>query len=179
MIEAYEAYFREVAEQHKQLAHVDAYGERCFEFMDIAEAFGSIRDGVRPQGFIFRLFRPYRRFVKREGGTFRVLEGGFLIAKFGDVRQQGDGIVTLAMDESLLIVDQVVARMVGDSRNGHPLFEYGADKADALGFQALPATNVGDGTYHGFSCTFELSAPFEATGDCEPDAWLDGGVTDY
>lgn len=178
MVTDYRDYFLSVATSHQALQHADVYGKRCFEMLDMDTAFGQLRDGVRPQAFIFRLIRPRRRFDKEEGGSFRVLEGGFLIAHHADVREDGDHAETSALDASLQVCDEIVALMVADSRNGHPLFQFSADKADQLGFRADPA-KVADGTYYGYLCTFEVAHPFEDLSTCNPSIWSHGGLTPY
>lgn len=172
-------YFKAVAINHVALAHSDARGQQVFDYADIESAFGKLRDGTKPQAWIMRLVMPRRSFRRENDVTQRVLDGGFLLAKYADARLRGDQAIIDAQDEVLEVADQIVERIVGDSRNGHPLFCYAADRADRLAWNAIAQANVGDGNYHGYFCTFEIANSFDSVGVCNPDAWTDGGLTDF
>lgn len=179
MLHEYRDYFHAVASGSAVLRHEDRDGERAFDFVGLEESFGVLRDGVRPQSFIMRLVRPRRSFDREESGTFASLQGGFLVARFGDSRMEGGGAIIDAQDASLQLSDAIAARMVADSRAGHPLFVYCADRADMLDWNAEPVEGVGDGTYHGYFITFRLRRSWNQLSTCAEDDWIDDGLTDY
>lgn len=158
MFELYQKYFKYQCTRHPDLLHEDEVGKVVYELVSIDQAFSNSRSVNVEKGYIFLLLEPTWVLAGTEGDQPRqVIQGGFLIAKYYGLRDEGSPAYIEAIQDTERISKEFALRMVADSRDGHPLFDYSANHIDYLNWTAQPMDNVGDGSYAGQLCTFEFS----------------------
>lgn len=171
-------YFKWQAINHPDLAHDDAEGSRVFEVIDVEEALGDFRGAVKEKAFIFRLILYTYEPRLAEGEIMKNMQGGFIIAHSFSARDGGGSDHLQALTLSEQVVDQIIAKMIADSRNGHPLFEGSFDTPD--GVIVTPVVYTGDSSYAGWRVLFDLASSMDI---CIPGAnapdWIDEGVTPF
>lgn len=177
ILTSYINYFRHQAETHPLLLHSPVQGQQVFEVVEFNAAWEAFRTGVKPKQFIMRLALPTGATDGEVDSTIQ-LYGAFLIARYWAVRKDDADDCTLALAESLEIAQQIVAKMMADSQNGHPVFEYGSNTAATLDARFTPRMWSGDANYAGYWVTFKLNHIWDSCAESAPD-WLDGGVTPY
>lgn len=102
------------------------------------------------------------------------LQGGFIIAKHFNPR--GDHQEYLdAMIAAERVMDDIISKMILDSKEGHPLFDNYLDANQDINI--TPVLDTGDGTYCGWMCIFRTEQFFANCSTPQPDRWLDGGTT--
>jgi hypothetical protein len=171
--DAYINYFRWQCENHPDLLHQDTAGARIFEVIDIDEAIGDFRTGVKEKDYIFRLIM-YSYAPRLADNNFKkVLQGGFIIAKSYS-RRKTDHLE--ALKDSEVIVDHFIAKMISDSSNGHSLWMHSLD--DGSDISVIPVSITGDGAYAGWRVIFSFENFFDhcVPGDAAP-SWIDDGLT--
>jgi hypothetical protein len=171
--DAYINYFRWQCANHPDLLHSDEAGSRIFEVIDIDEALGDFRSGVKEKDFIFRLIM-YTYSPRLVDNNFKKqLQGGFIIAKNFSPRKSNHLEASRAAEE---ITDHFIAKMISDSANGHSLWMHSLD--DGSDISVVPVLLTGDGAYAGWRVIFSFENFFD---HCVPGAsapeWLDEGVT--
>lgn len=172
----YRAYLQHQAENHPDLLHSDTDGQRVFAMMNIEEAVSDLRGAASEKGYMMRGFH-YTYSVSDDGDGRKFLQGGFMIAKSFSARSAGSSSFFTAMDDSERVLDEIIEKMVSDSRAGHPLFLHSLDSAQSINVRPRPY--VGD-SYAGWFCTFDFFNYFRVciTDDAAP-AWADGGQTPF
>lgn len=172
----YRAYLQHQAASHPDLQHDDAEGSRVFAMMNIEEAVSDLRSSAQTKTYIMRgLYYTYN--VTDNGEGRREVQGGFMIAKQYSSREQGSNAFFTAMDDSERIVNEMIEKIVSDSRVGHPLFFHSLD-ADQ-NFVVRPRPLVGDG-YAGWFCNFTFVTSFTVCIEADDaPAWSDGGQTPF
>ena len=177
--DVYNAYFEHQAINHPDLLHDPASGQRAFAIISLEEALGDFRSGAKAKGPIMRLIE--YSYTASDFGAHEVrkrIEGGFIIAHYHSARAGGSDGYLDAMVASERIVDEIVEKMIGDSKAGHPLFYYSLSSRQD--FTVNPTRFIGDACYSGYICLFSFSNYFRACPDGEgAPAWLDGGVTPH
>jgi len=143
-----------------------------YELVSIDQAFSNTRSTNIEKGYIFLLLEPTWVLTGTEGQQVRqVVQGGFLIAKHYGIRDEGSPAYIAAIQDTERIAKEVALRMVADSREGHPLFDYSANHFEYLNWTAQAMDNVGDGTYAGHLCTFEFHRGIVQCLDSYPAEW--------
>jgi hypothetical protein len=174
----YRKYFKHQCENHPDLAHADTNGSKVFQTIDVEEALGDFRTGAKEKSFIFRLIN-YTFQVGDDGAdeTKKIFTGGFIVARYFDQRNTGESDFYTAVESSEKIVDELIEKMVSDSRAGHPLFYHTLDARQNINVQ--PALQFAPG-YAGWLVTFTFSNPIRIclTDEAAP-AWSDGGQTPF
>lgn len=173
-IQLYYDYFEHQAINHVDLRHADVDGQRVFAIIDIDKALGDFRSGQQPQGYMMRLINYTYSVGQRTHQMAKELQGGFIIAKNFDPRGLHDEYLA-AMVAAERVMDEVISKMVLDSRNGHPLFDNYFDAEQDVNVQ--PVLDTGDGTYCGWMCIFTTQQFFSNCSNPDPDRWDDGGTT--
>lgn len=175
--DVYNAYFEHQAINHPDLLHDPASGQRVFSIISLEEALGDFRSGTKEKGPIMRLIE--YSYTTSDFGQHEVrkrIEGGFIIAHYHSARAGGSEDYLQAMVKSERICDEVIEKMIGDSKAGHPLFYYSFSSRQDVAVN--PTRFIGDACYSGYMCLFSFSNYFRACPDGEDaPAWLDGGVT--
>jgi len=175
-LSAYADYFRYLCTQHPEVLHSELSGHRAFEVKPMEEAFSDIRTGANTKGVIVHLMLPAITYGADQGGNARkVYEFGLLVAKYHGSRESSKKTILDAMSAAERIADELVARMVGDSRAGVGLFSYGLDNPDNLALSGEFVTLEGDASYSGVVYTFKV--PAWRCLDVADVAWLDAGTT--
>jgi hypothetical protein len=175
----YVNYFKHQAESHPALRHNDAIGQRVFAVISVDEALGDFRAGLKPKSYLMRLLEySYRVSDSGNHEVVKMHEGGFLVAHYHSAREGGSAAYFEAMSKSEKVLDEIIEKMIADSRAGHPLFYYSLDSKQD--FKVSPHGYVGDSTYAAWVCTFTFKRYWP---NCitRPDApaWLDDGETPF
>lgn len=174
-------YFRYLCEQHPDLLHDEAVGLRVFEVRDLEEAFGALRTGIKPKAFAVRLVLPSMSYRGEGNNARKKYQFGLLVAKSHGKRDTLDADVIAAIAAAEKITDEILERMVSDSRNGYALFLYSIDQTDNLAATGEVVLNVFDGTYSGILTMFEFEVfrkmVSTSSDGCDAVGWLDGGLT--
>lgn len=174
--ELYRQYFEHQAINHPDLAHDEQAGQRVFEVITIDEAFGDFRTAGKEKSFFFRLIE--YTYSVGDNGTHqgqKLIKGGFQIGKYYSLKQGGKQAYLEAMQDAERVMDDIIRKIIVDSQNGHPLFNYSLDSQQ--NFSVAPIPVAGDGAYAGWECIFDFTPYFDCgTGDVE---WLDDGLTPY
>ena len=172
----YRAYLSYLAANHPDLRHSEQDGGRVFAMMNIEEATSDLRGAATEKGFIMRGFH-YTYRAAHDGDGRKSIQGGFMVAKSFSSRSEGRSSFFAAMDSSEQVIDELIERMVSDSRAGHPLFLHSLDSDQTFIVRPRPA--VGD-NYAGWFCTFDFYNHFRVclTDQAAP-GWLDGGQTPF
>lgn len=173
-IQLYYDYFRHQARTHVDLLHQEAEGQEVFGIIDIEQALGDFRTDIQPKGYMMRLINYTYSIGQRTHEATKELQGGFVIAKQYDPR--GDRtLYHAAMSAAEQVTDDIIGKMILDSRAGHPLFDhYFDDKQD---IRVSPVLATGDGAYCGWMCIFRTPQFFANCFNPNADRWTDGGQT--
>ncbi len=144
--------------------------------LSVEEALGDFRSAIKEKGYAMRLIEYSHNISTNDSHeTRKVLQGGFLLVKYHSRRSTGATGYLAARADCERICDEFTAKMVADSRNGHPLFYYSLDMPDSI--HVDPEVASGDGFYSGCLVTFTLANYFK---DCTDGvAWADSGLTPY
>lgn len=174
--ELYPAYFLHQCENHPDLQHQDS--AKVFGMIDVEEAFGDFRQGVKEKGYLFRLIN-FTYAVTAEGqmDIGKMLTGGWIIAKYFSPRAGGETEFRAALADCERINDSFIEKIVTDSRNGHPLWFYSMDSEPEFRSQSLQLT--GDGAYCGWRTVFTWYNSFTICDPADQVEWLDGGITPH
>lgn len=168
----YHDYFKHQAINHPALAHTD--DNRVFEEIGVDEDYGDYRTKVKGKDYVMRLIEYTYQPGQDQGGYFRkVMRGAFMVAKFYSARNNTSTEYRAAKAAAERVMDDLIEKMVADSRNGHPLFGYRMDSNQD--FQVAPVNRVGDGAYVGWEVVFTLTPLFPEL--CGTVAWGDDGLT--
>ena len=174
----YRAYFEHQCANHPDLLHLNEQGRKVFEVMDIEEAISDFRGKIKEKDFIFRLLN-YNYTVSDNGSTQdqKNFTGGFIIARYFDVRNTGKSSYYQAMESTEKLVDEFIEKIISDSREGHPLWNYSLDYRQDFNIQPRIALTP---SYAGWSVVFRWSHPIRiCITDPSAPAWLDGGTTPF
>lgn len=171
-------YFRYLCEQHPQLLHAETSGQRVFEVRAYEEAFGDFRTAAAEKGYAVRLILPTFAYQGDGNQAAKRYQVGLLVARYYSRREDSKTEVVAAMSDAETVGDAFLARIVADSRNGHPLFHYTADDAGALQVTGDFLDFQGDGAYAGVLYLFEFST-FRGLDAACGVVWADGGLTPF
>lgn len=178
-IELYEKYFRHQAETHPDLLHNDTDGDKVFFLMRDTESLGSLIRGIRRNSYLMLLL-PAEYSVTDDDNRIghKRIDGGFILAHYYNPRNDTDADRRSAIYSAEAVVDAIIEKMIADSREGHPLFNYSLNADQDIRVQV--ANHTGDGSYTGYLVTFQISSYFRLcpTADDAP-AWTDGGQTPF
>ncbi len=175
-LSAYADYFRYLCTQHPEVMHSELSGHRAFEVRPLEEAFSDVRTSATTKGVLVHLLLPAITYGADQGGNARkVYEFGLLVAKWHGSRESTKKTILDAMSAAERIADELVARLVADSRAGVGLFQYGLDNPDNLGLSGEFVSLEGDASYSGVVYTFKV--PAWRCLDVADVAWIDSGTT--
>jgi len=174
--ELYRKYLEHQAANHPDLLHSSTEGERIFAMMNIEEALGDLRQQAAEKSYIMRGFH-YTYALQDNGQGRKQPQGGFLVAKHYSLTEGGSAAFFSALQDSERIIDEIVEKLISDSRAGHPLFLHSLDAEQDI--QVRPRPYVSDG-YAGWYCTFSFYNHYRVCieDDAAPE-WVDGGQTPF
>lgn len=166
MYSLYVNYFKWLCQLHPSIQHTDA--TPAFRVISVEEALGDLRGAVSQDGFMFRLI-DYTWTVNEAGAfQFQAKQGGFIVAKMINPREDAETQKKTARDEVETIVNDFITHMLADSRAGHPLFSQGGDSLEDFNFRVQPLLPTGDGSYEGLIVTFDFLSGYEYELECHP-----------
>lgn len=174
-IQLYYDYWKHQAESHVLLQHSDTDGSRVFEVVTIDDALGDFRTGVKKQDFIFRLIKYYFTVHQNEHQVTKEINGGFIVAKWHNKNRDGKAARFAAEVAAEEVMNEMIEKMIADSKNSHPLFDHHLDAAENIRVQAVE--DAGDGSYVGWMCIYTADQFFSNCTDPDPARWSDGGLT--
>ena len=172
----YRAYLKHQAIHHPALQHSDAEGQRVFAMMQVEEALGDLRTAAKEKDYLMRGFH-YTYHVQDDGQGRKHIQGGFLIARYYSASEGGTAALLAALDDAETVMDELIEKIISDSRAGHPLFSHSLDSGQQI--QVRPRPMVGD-SYAGWMCFIDFYNWFRVClEDPAAPAWLDGGQTPH
>jgi len=170
-------YFLHNCESHVDLAHDMSSGNRVFQLVSVEQALGDFRSGAQHQGYLVRLIEYTYGITQLEHEATKEIQFGFIVAKYFREDADGSSAYVAAMSSAERVMDDFLAKMVADSRNGHPLFDHYFDSRQDVNVQ--PVLHTGDGNYCGWMAIVRTPQYFEHCYTPAPDRWTDGGLTPY
>ena len=149
------------------------------QLITVDEAVGDFRSGVKEKGYIMRLLEySYQVSDSGQHEVLKMHQGGFLIAHSYSERAGGAAAYMAAKGLAEKVMDEMIEKMIADSKNGHPLFYYSLDSRQD--FNVTPVKHVGDASYTGYLCLFTFRSWFRnCITDPTAPAWVDEGVTPH
>lgn len=172
----YRAYLKHQAVNHPDLQHTDAEGGMVFAMMHVEEALSDLRTSAKEKAFLMRGFH-YTYALDDDGEGRKRLQGGFMVAKYYSATEAGTTAMLAAMDDAERVVDEIVEKMISDSRAGHPLFFHSLDSGQRIDVRPRPLMSD---SYAGWLCLFDFYQDYRVclTHEDAP-AWIDGGQTPF
>ena len=164
--DTYRKYLEHQAVNHPALLHTE--GSKVFEMIGIQDALGDFRSVGQEKGFIMRgIWYTYGFGFAHE--SVKRMMGGFIIAKHYSNRVGGKKSLFEAMRDSEKVADEIIAKMVKDSKNGHPLFYHSFNHPSRANVQ--PKFNAGEVGYSGYLVTFEISSHWNECAVLDVENW--------
>lgn len=153
----YVSYFKDIAENHVDIQHIDEKGKYAFFRVSITEAtLGYDRININVNKFILELIDPTFSISHNENGQrYRNLEGGFQILghhKNADSQSQQN-----ILSQSQEIAESIIDLMMIHSKGGHPLFGGSFDDGQKVNYNLV--TYKKDANWAGTRVIFDLSQP--------------------
>ena len=150
----YSDYFKEIATNHVAIRHQDEKGEKAFYHISIEDVFiGAGRNEWKQKGRILVLMDPIININRSNTHSIKQsYEGGFMILAHFKKGDETDHVEK--KNHTHEIAYDIINRMIMNSKEGHPLFNYSIDGHNA--FNVDFADYKGDGYYTGTRCTFSF-----------------------
>lgn len=171
-------YIEYLCQQHPLLLHNNTT-RRIFEVSTYDEAFGDFKTSAPEKNYFARLILPTMSISQDMDNAWKTYQFGLMVGKFYSNREDGKAGQMTAFKDSEKVADELIARMVMDSRNGHPLFGGTIDNPDNLNLQGDFFAFSGDGAYASTLYLFEFSTHRFIDTDCQTIVWGDGGLTPF
>lgn len=174
------AYFQYLCEQHPDLLHDEAVGERVFEVVAYEDAFSDFRTAAVEKAFFVRFVLPTMRMERQGANARKWYQAGLLVGRYYSRREDMKAEMVEAWGDAERVADDFVARMVADSANGYPLFNGSIDTIDRLGLTGDYWDVQGDGSWAAvlYMFDFGMFRCIDPAG-AEYAEWVDGGLTDF
>lgn len=171
------AYFQYLCEQHPLLLHSETSGQRVFEVKAYEQAFGDFRTGVKPKDYFVRMILPSITFMNHGSSAKKWYQGGLLVGRWYSRAESDKATQMAAYSAAEKVADEFVARMVADSRNGHPVFANSIDQVENLKINGDFIQGEGDLSYSAVLYLFDFGTFRGLDADCQSITWADGGLT--
>ncbi len=174
------AYFEYLCEQHPDLQHADAVGERVFEVVLYEDAFSDFRTAAQEKAFFVRFVLPTMRMERQSANARKVYQVGLMVGRYYSRREDDRSEQTVAWAEAERVADDFMSRMVADGANGYPLFGNNTDTVERLNMSGDFWDVQGDGSWAAVLYFFDLRVfrCIDPQGGSYA-AWADGGLTTY
>jgi hypothetical protein len=168
----YFSYFKHQATVIPELSHSDTEGERTFHVIDSDEAYDTLKNKAKEQGYQLRVLLPT---AQPTNARYNVpIQYGFIIVHFHSKREEGDNSFLQALSKSYAMGWRIVNQMLFDSANNR-LFLQGVGELKDLNLAVNPRISDIDPNYSGFIFTFD---GYEKISQCAADtSRTDGGLT--
>lgn len=176
----YIKYFKHQAVNHPDIAHQDVDGERAFNVVDIDEGLDQQRTTIKIGGYFLHLFHYTYSIRQPEGGgeVLKFIQGGFKVARHYEPRADAADGYRDALVDAERVTDEIIEKMIADSRNAHPLFYRSLDRAQDI--NVAPEPRPANGSYAAVVCIFSYFTYWRnCITDASAPAWADGGETPY
>ncbi len=173
-------YFKNLCVQHPDLLHSETSGQRVFEVSAYEAAFGDFRTGAQEKAYFVRFILPTLRFERSGDNARKMYQAGLMFGKYYSTREDEKTAKVEAWSDAERVADDFMARMVADSRNGHPLFFGSIDNPENLKVTGDFLDVQGDGSFAAVLYMFDFGN-FRCLdpGGAGYAAWEDGGLTAY
>ena len=162
LIQLYKTYFKNLTVKNVELKHADEVGKVAFGIENLADVLeGVFRTKIGDNQFLFLLLNPIVQ-PKSDANTFNaMLQGGFILLKSCPIRDMDSDDVTNALNDVGDTTLDFLIRMVDDSRNGEPLWQYGLDSiADGkVDIEEMAFMAQADGSFVGYKLIFTAEVP--------------------
>lgn len=165
-------YFKDLCVNHPDLAHDDAPGSRVFEAIAYEEAFGDFRTASKEKDYFVRMLMPSMTFERSDDNARKVYQVGLMVGKYYSKREDPSTAKMSAWADAERVADDFVARMIYDSREGHPIIS-DMDNVQQLGLSGEFMDNEGDGSYAAVLYIFDLTTFRCLTGTQDSVGWID------
>lgn len=173
----YRDYLLHQAVNHPDLQH-QPEKDKVFEMMSIEEAVGDFRTTIKEKGFIMRGIHYTYSISDKNADAMKQLTCGFVIAKYHSSRTGGKEAFQQVLVDTEKVVDEIVEKMIADSKNGHPLFYYSLNTAQNV--SVIPKVSAGEVGYSGWLCTFRIANHWRnCIKHTDAPQWADDGKTPY
>lgn len=152
--------FKSLASAHPSILHEDADGKVAFAIDQISDIIdGIFKTEIKPDGFSLRYIKPiFNSFTDEANGMVTNVQTGFSILKKCD-HTNIDEIET-AKDEAFIIVKDVIARLIFESRKRNSLLNNSLNQLGNGQFTIEEVAFQGDGTFAGQLCLFQFKTEF-------------------
>lgn len=173
--DVYHNYFKHQYISHPDLGNGDETG---FEYVSLEEALGEYRRDISSDKIIMRLsMYTYAPNDNEAADAQKLCQGAFVLLKNFSLRSGNKAAYYAAMAATEKVVDEIIEKMLADSRNDHPLFHNSLNTAKNI--FVSPREFEGDG-----KCGWIVSLRFttwfrNCITDPAAPAWLDGGETPH
>lgn len=173
-------YFQNLCVQHPDLLHAETSGQRVFEVVAYEEALSDFRTAGQEKAYFVRFIVPTMRWQGSGSNARKMYQAGLMVGKYYSTREDVKAEKVDAWSAAERVADDFIARMVADSRNGHPLFFNSIDSVDNLNLSGDFWDAQGDGSFAAVLYMFDFGN-FRCV---DPDGadyaeWEDGGLTAY
>jgi hypothetical protein len=150
-------YYKALAENHPTLAHNESAGNRAFEVVSYEEAFSDFRTGAQEKTFFMRLVLPTVSFSRSGNNAKKHYQCGIMVGRYYSTREGDKTAKITAWAAAEKVADDIIARMVYDSREGHQLFFNTIDTVDNLNLNGDFIDVQGDGSYAAVMYLFDFA----------------------
>lgn len=174
-------YFKYLCEQHPLLLHADTPGQRVYEVRGLEDAFASIRNTAKQKDYLVRLLMPTMGLSNGADADHsrKGYQVGLLVLRYNSSREAPDSEVVAAANASEKIADQMISRLLSDSREGYPPFQHLNSTPESLDLSGEVVLRALDGSYSGVMYIFSLRTTRNVRSECQPTSWADGGATPW
>lgn len=149
-------YVQGLATHHPSLAHAETVGQRTFEVMAYEQAFGDFKTAGAPQTYFLRLILPTMSWEGHGNNAQKRYQIGLLCGKYFSRREDSKTAMVDAWAAAEKVLDDIVARMVYDSREGTGPFNHTLDNIDSAKITGDYLEAQGDGSYCAVLYTLEF-----------------------
>lgn len=141
------AYYSDLATNHPDLLHDEVAGNRVFEPVSYEEAFSDYKTAAQEKSFFLRFIMPTMSFKDKDNNARKEYQCGIMVGRYYSTREDVKSAKLQAFGEAERVADDIVARMIYDSRGGHALFSHSIDKIENLELTGDFVDVQGDGSY--------------------------------
>ena len=169
-------YFKDLCVQHPLLAHAETSGQRVFEVIAYEEAFGDFRTAAKEKSYFVRFILPTMQFQRNGNNAYKRYQVGLMVGKFYSIREDLKTAKVTAWANAEKVADDIITRMIYDSREGHALFNSTIDLIENTNLSGDFMDAQGDGSYAAVMYLFDFGTfrCLEPTGsDFVAVGWLD------
>lgn len=172
----YRKYFEHQYNSHPDMGGAAADVRGGFQVVSLEEALGEFRSDLARDQIIMRISNySYTVNDNTADDAQKMCQAAILILQGHSSRSEDPADYYRAMERTEKVTDELIEKMIADSRNGHPLFNYSINTVANV--NVSPRENYGDGKC-GWLLVFRFNNHFRNCVQSEDaPAWTDGGLT--